>query len=43
MRSRRKVLAVTFVLDALLDEGVQDRSAVVKVLVQKENKVFRQR
>jgi len=37
LRSGGKVLAVTFVPDAVVQKGIQDWFAVVKVLVEKEN------
>lgn len=43
LRSRRKVLTMTFVLDPVLREGIQDRFAVMKVFVEKKNEVFRRR
>ena len=41
--SRRKVLTMTFVFNAPLHEEVQNGFAVVKVLVKKQNDVFRRR
>jgi hypothetical protein len=43
LRAGRKVLAVTFVLDALLGERVENGLAVVKIFVEIQNEVFRQR
>jgi hypothetical protein len=37
------VLQVPFVLDPTLNERLQDRLAVVKILVEIKNEVFRQR
>jgi hypothetical protein len=37
------VLAVTFVLDALLGKRVENGLAVVKIFVEIQNEVFRQR
>jgi len=34
---------VTFVLHAMMDESVENRSAVVKIFVEIKNEVFRQR
>jgi hypothetical protein len=42
-RTRLKVLQVPFVLDPTLNERLQDRLAVVKILVEIKNEVFRQR
>ena len=41
--SRLKVTAVTFMLHALLSERVEDGLAVVKIFVEIQNEVFRQR
>jgi hypothetical protein len=42
-RAGRKMLTVAFVLDAMLDESVENRFAVVKIFVEIKNEVFRQR
>lgn len=42
-RAGLKVLAVTFVFDALLGERVKNGFAVVKIFVEIKNEVFRQR
>lgn len=41
--SRREVVAVAFVLHLMLSENVEDWFAVVKIFVEIQNEVFRQR
>ena len=41
--SRREVLTVAFVLYTVLQKNVDDWFAVVKILVEVQNEVFRQR
>jgi len=43
LRARSKILPVTLMLHALLDERIENGLAVVKIFVEVENEVFRQR
>lgn len=42
-RSRGEMGAVAFMLDAVLDERIENGLAVVKIFVEVKNEVFRQR